>query len=375
MKIIINASNLTKGGGIQVALSFINECAKNFNNNFYYVLIGNSIANQIDINSFPSNFIFYNISIVSRPSIKRIKVLKQLKKIENDIKPNCVISVFGPSYWTPKATHIMGFAIAHFLYPESIFFKNITFKENLKWKFLKLIKRYYFKKDSKYYLVETDDVRNRLSGFLNKPKENIFTVSNTHNAVFKNFVPSSSRLLTNKEKKEFRLLTLSTYYSHKNFEIINKVVPVLNSIKIDYVRFVLTLEEETYSGIFSNEAKKFIINIGPVKIEDCPQLYFECDAVFLPSLLECFSANYPEAMIMQKPILTSDLPFAHDICESSAVYFNPADENSIVNSIISIIEDNELRNTLIINGLEQLKKFKTPEERTKEYLSLCKKVS
>ncbi len=42
--------------------------------------------------------------------------------------------------------------------------------------------------------------------------------------------------------------------------------------------------------------------------------------VFIPTLLEVFSATYLEAMLMKKPIIASDLEFSRDICGESAYF-------------------------------------------------------
>ena len=62
-------------------------------------------------------------------------------------------------------------------------------------------------------------------------------------------------------------------------------------------------------------------------------------------------------MKMQKPILTSDLSFAKDICQDSALYFDPLNPKDIAEKIIRLSADKELQNQLIGNGLERLKQF------------------
>lgn len=57
--------------------------------------------------------------------------------------------------------------------------------------------------------------------------------------------------------------------------------------------------------------------------------------MFLPTLLECFSASYPEAGFMKVPIFTSDLSFAKTICGEGAFYFNPMDCKNIASVITS----------------------------------------
>jgi glycosyltransferase involved in cell wall biosynthesis len=118
---------------------------------------------------------------------------------------------------------------------------------------------------------------------------------------------------------------------------------------------------------------KQIHNIGPLSPEACPSLYNECDALFLPTLAECFSASYPEAMMMEKPIITTDLGFAKSICGKAALYFKPKDATSAASCIIQLLEDESLQNGLIQEGREQLNKFDAPKTRAKKYLEWCER--
>ena len=125
---------------------------------------------------------------------------------------------------------------------------------------------------------------------------------------------------------------------------------------------------------FKEEAKKSIINIGRVPVKDCPQLYEESDALFLPTLLECFSANYPEAMLMERPILTSNLSFATEVCGNAAKYFDPISPRDIVSSIIELVSNKELQAELVKNGKEKLNDFDDSYTRAKKYLDICKNI-
>jgi hypothetical protein len=60
MKILINTASTLKGGSLQVAKSFIEEC-RFHNNHQFYVILGLSLNKIIDRNIFPSNFVFYDI--------------------------------------------------------------------------------------------------------------------------------------------------------------------------------------------------------------------------------------------------------------------------------------------------------------------------
>ena len=93
--------------------------------------------------------------------------------------------------------------------------------------------------------------------------------------------------------------------------------------------------------------------------------------MFLPTLLECFSASYVEAKKMEKPIITSDMGFAHTICENAAMYADPMDANDIADKIVKLVNSKKLQHKLIENGLNRLKTFGTAERRAKQYLDIC----
>ena len=128
-----------------------------------------------------------------------------------------------------------------------------------------------------------------------------------------------------KKPGEFRFLTLSAWYGHKNLDLIPEIAGRLPKQLRKKVRFVVTLPEVDFRENFPEECRDIVINTGPVKPDEGPGLYKECDALFLPTLLECFSASYPEAMIMERPIVTTDMGFARSICGDAAFYFRPAD--------------------------------------------------
>ena len=53
----------------------------------------------------------------------------------------------------------------------------------------------------------------------------------------------------------------------------------------------------------------------------------------MPTLVESFGLIYLEALMFRLPILTSDRDFAHWMCRDLALYFDPMDPVSIVNTI------------------------------------------
>jgi glycosyltransferase involved in cell wall biosynthesis len=369
MKLLINTATTLKGGGLQVAKSFIEEC-KTHKLHEYHIILGVSLGKTIDKDSFPDNFYFYQIDF--RPGT-RIFSFKSgtsfFNELESKICPDVVFTTSGPAYWKPKAPHLVGFNLPHYVYPDSPFFKTIPLWKNIRWKIRGLIKSYFLKKEANAFVVQTDDVNSRLKKWLKN--DNVFTVSNSCSSYY--FKTSTFKnKIVQRLPNEFLFLFLSAYHPHKNFEILKKVIDyeLKNNPNFKF-RFILTLPENIFYSIFEEKYRKYIYNVGAVPVPECASLYKECDAMFLPTLLECFSASYVEAMYMEKPIVTSNLGFAKTVCGDAALYFDPLDEIDICKILNQLINNSDLQRILIDNGNIRKSHFKTASERAESYLSLC----
>lgn len=368
MRIIINNASTFKGGAEQVALSFIEECKKHAENE-YAVVIGKNLASQINIHDYPDNFQFHIIE--KRPAtglFNFYKTMQWLNKLEKDFRPDCVISTGGHGYWKPKAPHVSGYNMAHYIYPESPYFKTLSIKKRMYWKVRKAFDFFFYGRVDAL-IGQTKDVSQRLQQYFTSKK--VFTVPNTVHSVFTN-PPITNKKLPAKTKGEIRLLTVSANYPHKNLAVINEVIEVFRKRAYENIRFVLTLPQDAFQNTFPDKTKRnFIYNVGPAPIKEVPALFKECDFMFLPTLLECFSASYVEAMHMNTPILTSDLGFAHTVCSDAALYFNPLDANEIAEQIIRLINDQELQKDMVKKGEKLLKSYNTPESRAQQFLEVC----
>ncbi len=371
MKLIINAGSVFKGGSEQVALSFIQEC-REFPEHAYHVVIAHNLVRQLDMAKFPGNFTFHQIH--RRPAssiINFIRLMIWYRKLEAKVKPDCVISTGGHGNWRSKAPLVGGFNIPHYVYPESPYFRKLSLRKRFYWKFMRLIHlRMYNRLDA--VVVQTEDVKLRLSRIL-KSGATIHVISNTASDHFFNKNSFQAKLPA-RVHGETRLLTLSSYYPHKNLEVINRVTQIFKERGEVRFKFIVTLPDEQYRHAFGTNETGLIFNTGPVPIRECPSLYDECDIMFLPTLLECFSASYAEAMVMKKPILTSDMSFARTVCLNAAVYFNPLDPEEIAGKISELAGNPELQTRLMIEGERIAQNFNTPCKRADKFLRICQDV-
>lgn len=375
MKIIINTSNLYVGGGLQVALSFMNELKVMDTSYSYHIFLSQAIDKQLEKNSFPKNFYFYLIERSPASLKTRKQIVAHLDELTKQIQPDIVFSIFGPSYWKPNSKHVMGFAVPWVLQKDSVAYDELSFFKRIKMRMWVEYISYYAKRDASNYIIETEDGKNRMSKVLGIAEDNISVVGNSYSSIFNKvaYLDETSPEyihLPKKEEDEFRFLLISHNHPHKNLKIINQVIPLLGNANI---KFVLTIDEESYKTLFLNKPKQ-IINLGPVSQKACPSLYTQCDAVFLPTLLEVFSAAYPEAMKMEKPILTSNYSFATDVCKDAAFYFNPLNPEEIAEKIKTLAANKILQEELIEKGKKRVKEFETARTRAEKYIAICEKI-
>ena len=288
----------------------------------------------------------------------------ELSKYENKVKPDYIFTVFGPSYWRPKAAHTIGFALVWTIYPESVANKSQTFLQKIRKKVDHAVKIREFIRNGDHFIVETEIVKKRLNALHQIPLEKISVVNNTFNSIFNNAYKK------NLNDDKIRILTIAANYPHKNLAIINGVVESLLNRNFKNFEFILTISYNDYKKMFNEKFYKYITTKGSVKVTECPDLYNTANIMFLPTLLECFSASYLEAMVMMTPIITSNLDFAIDICGDAAIYVDPLSPKNIADKIIELSNDKDKQNFLISNGLERLKKFSDAESRAKQYLEI-----
>ena len=113
-----------------------------------------------------------------------------------------------------------------------------------------------------------------------------------------------------------------------------------------------------------------IENQGPVPVAQGPELYRRSHVCFLPTVLESFSAAYPEAMAMGLPIITTDLAFARDLCGDAALYFQPNNARSAAAQLLRVTQDGSLRRRLVQEGMKVLGTLPSSAQQYQRYREL-----
>lgn len=175
--------------------------------------------------------------------------------------------------------------------------------------------------------------------------------------------PSQPPPVVKRLRGRFALFCLTKFYSHKNLEMLAESFERYADELRD-VTVLVTVEAgqhprcpEFLRRIARPALREHVVNVGPLRQEELAGYYHACDGLILPTLLESFSGTYLEAMHYGKPILTSDLDFARDVCGDAAEYFDPFDPASVRDAILRVQGDAGRRAALVSAGQRRLASF------------------
>lgn len=362
MTFLINASNLKQGGGLQVAHSVCSQLGGFKQHRFVVVL--SSYIQDFDIPE-GENCIVYRYDIKNNAQTLLLGRDKFLDGLVSEHRVEVVLTIFGPSRWRPRCKHLCGFARAQLLLKDPLN-SRLSLKERL----IYGVWKWGFKKSSNTFYTENSYISNMLPQLLGDVK--VYTVTNYYNQVFDQ--PGNWKVKKLPAFDGITLLTLATAYPHKNLKIAAVAARVLTARYPGFAfRFIFSIDKEEYLEDIHGIEDHFVF-LGKVDIAECPSLYKQCDIAFQPTLMECFTATYPEAMRMERPIITTDLEFAHGLCGDAACYYNAVDAEAAAEAIYRVATDKEYAASLVAVGKKQLGTYDNYEQRAEKLVRILERM-
>jgi glycosyltransferase involved in cell wall biosynthesis len=368
MNILVNSSNAKGGGGIQVTDSIC--CLLNQYPRHHFIVVLSSYFSKTKERIAD----YSNVTLIEHNISNSFKTLlfgrdSVLDGLVEQYAVDAVLTVFGPSRWQPRCPHLCGFARPHLVLPDSPFFAHVSLTDRLRYK----VWTYFFRKSSKVFYTENPFISKRFQRLMGN-KVKVHTVTNYYNQVY-DHPEQWGNSFTLPPFEGTTLLTISSWNEHKNFPIMVDICRYMERHHPDFsFRFVLTIPKDKASFIPEEYLSHFVI-LGPVDVSECPHLYEQADIMLLPSLLECFSATYPEAMRMEVPIVTTDLEFAKGLCGDAACYYSAVDGKAAADAIYHVVTDKPYAQKLVELGKEQLKHYDNYEQRTAKLMALLEKIA
>lgn len=374
MKVMIDATNISVGGGLQVSISVINELIVNPRNKKFIFVVSYNVFRQLVMPSDRDADIVV-IDCKDKSMLNIYQYRNKMLDLERLHNIDIVFSIFGPSYWGPKhAKHLVGFANAWLVSPKSKAYSVLPITSRI----ITFVKNYILAcvlySPRKHYVTETKVAKELFIERFKCSNDMVDIVPNCLSQVFE----SSSEIDYYGLQKidKFKFVTITHNYPHKNLNVIPVVGQRLEELGIGVI-FIVTFPDEEYSKL-SSDFKRFTLNIGPIPVERCKSVYSHSDALFLPTLIECFTVSYLEAFATDTIVITSDLDFAHDICGDAAFYFDPYDVNNIAKVCADVVLEHksggvQIRNKKNLYNL-RLTTFGSNMDRVSAYMNIIDKL-
>ena len=100
-----------------------------------------------------------------------------------------------------------------------------------------------------------------------------------------------------------------------------------------------------------------MILTGYLNDDELCALYSSCTVFVYPSFYEGFGLPPLEAMACGAPVIASRIPSISETVGEAALLFNPKDVPALASSIISLLEDESLRQTMSRKGMQRASEF------------------
>jgi hypothetical protein len=328
MRIVFNMVNLHTGGGNRIAKNLL-WSLDNHPEHEYLTIIPDDKGFDYILNrkTVPCTVIrkpHRKTSFLSRLWFDNITLPRHVKNFKGDI----LISLTNISTFFPAVPHILLFHHPHFVYPESTYYRIIGPLE----RFRKMLEKVCFRltlKGTAVTVVQTPVSGDRLLRFYHRwiSPEKVTVIP--HAAI--PITPEPSRSFPYDYQNDVLYIFSPTrYYPHKNLELLGAIAEKLHEKGIGGIKFLITLNPSHdirgarfLKTISRPPLSDYFDNLGFVPTECLEDIYRHSHVVIVQSILESQSFSYLEALHFHKPIMTTDMDFAHVVCGTAARYLSP----------------------------------------------------
>lgn len=368
-RVLINASNLHVGGGVQVAVSFLMELESMLQTLPFSVDIWASSEVSANLLSSGSAVLQYE----GYKTIDTFGLRFLFSRLQVDLMGyDLVFTVFGPVYsFLSMHNHVVGFAQPLIIYPDVRIGKEVDFLSGFVSKVKFGVQWFFFRRAGRL-VVELGHVRERLVNIKCASVDRVDVVNNCVSSIYFDeakwlSVPG----LKVKRGGVIRLGLVARDYPHKNLDFLLQLARELRECSDLCFEFYVTLDCQEWDRRES-EFKREIINVGPLSVAQCPDFYRFLNGVVFPSLLECFSATPIEAMVMKVPLFASDRGFVRDCCREHAVYFDPLNPKSAAKVISDwfMAQGPDARLEWVENAYRHVKALPNSRDRALAYVGI-----
>jgi glycosyltransferase involved in cell wall biosynthesis len=330
MNLLLNASNLRHGGGKTLALQLLNGIAPLRPDDKLYVLAPLTpeyaeLVKHHNVTLLPLHKHYHRSWLT-----KLLQMHSAFPRWCDRLKIDKVISLGNAAFPAGGRPNLVYIQLPQLVYHESKAWKTMDMSAFMKNSLMDQYVAFHMRYATSY-AVQTEVMRKRFIERFKLPEERIHIIPNAAMDA-ENMHPKPLPM----PMQPLKLLFLSRYYSHKNFECLPAVAQLLKERDVP-VEITLTISKDEAKGAAAvlNSVRGYpsIRNIGPVPLNEIGKVVDEHHGIFLPSLMESFSGVYAEALLHRRHIFTSHYDFATGLLGEAAFYFDPLRPEHIVSAL------------------------------------------
>lgn len=376
MRVLFNTTVLHIGGALQASNAIVLEALADSAGIDWQFALSAASHQELQRFALPADAPFH---VFDRSPARHRDVRRSLRELEARMRPDCVFTFFGPPYVRFQAPHLCGIATPWASHATLRAYRTLDFP--LEWAEVFLLNMYrglgFRRADA--WVVEAECVRQGMHRRFRLPLDRIALVPNTCG---QHYHDQAGRRPFPAAEAPVRILCFAAPYKHKNLAIVPDVARALRSLAPGRkFEFVITIPHghKIWPRVEARSRElgvaDSVVNLGVVPVAEGPALFQRCDICFMPTVLECFSATYPEAMAMGLPIVGTDLDFVHDLCGDAALYYPPFDAEQAAQRIVELLGSQSLWNRLIDEGKRRLAALPTPRAKYERYVDILQDLA
>lgn len=225
-------------------------------------------------------------------------------------------------------------------------------------------------------ITDTDAIKYEVSEILKFPIDRIISIPlGVDREIFRKYDNNMLEQCAQKYKITYKfILIVGSIEPRKNLIRLIQTYKLLpQNIKDEYKIIIVGGEgwknKEIYS-LINSEAEN-IKYLGFVPDNDLALIYNLASLYVYPSLYEGFGLPPLEAMACGTPTIVSDIPSVREVCADSALYINPTDTSSIMDTMEYLLLNETVRAKMSEKGIQHTKNY-TWDATAKQYHMLFK---
>lgn len=359
-RVLFNCSTNIVGGGVKNSAIFIKYAIEDSKIDWYFALS----PQVFDLITKWGLVIKNENYIVFEDSPARNKHAKcGLEDLVKQEAFTLVYTMAGPAYAQFSCIHLQGISNPFITHADWDAFSLQGNYFQITRYFFKSFVQLLYSRNADYFVFQTEQARQNYCKRAFIAKNKTFVVTNAFD--------DSLRIdgQTNRAKKDIiTIFCPGADYTHKAFQFIPEIAKSLKELTEIEFKFILTLPYSKLWYKIYNRAIELgisdkIANRGPFSYSEIHEVYEDVDIVFVPSLLETFSASYLEAIALQKRLVVAEKGFAKEICGKYAYYIDPKDATETAKVFKDIIENKGEKVDKFVIGNQILQRFGSQKQR------------